>query len=77
MTFLSAKLGSNPSYIWRSVFESQTLIKQGIGCRVGNGQTISIIEDPWLPMESDTYVHTDNPALHGQKVSSLLGSDQL
>lgn len=33
--FLDANIGSNPSHIWRSVLASQSLIHQGIGCRVG------------------------------------------
>ncbi|XP_074337470.1 uncharacterized protein LOC141674663 [Apium graveolens] len=36
-SFLNAKIGSNLSYIWRSVLESQSVLKQGVGCRVGNG----------------------------------------
>lgn len=70
-SFLNAKLGCNPSYIWRSVLHTQSLIKQGVGCRVGNGTSINIVEDPWLPLESDPYVHSNNPAIVNQKVSSL------
>lgn len=36
-SFLDNEIGSNPSYIWRSVLESQALIKKGVSCRVGNG----------------------------------------
>lgn len=46
-TYLNAKIGSNPSFMWRSVLEAQTLIKQGVGCRVGHGCSISIMDDPW------------------------------
>lgn len=53
-SFLNAKIGNNPSYIWRSVLESHVLLKQGIGYRVGKGSTINILEDPWLPLEHDT-----------------------
>lgn len=74
-SFLNAKISSNPSYIWRSVLESQSLLKQGLGCRVGNGSSISILEDPWLPLEHDAYVQTNIPALQCQMVSSLLDSD--
>lgn len=37
-----------PGYIWRCVIESQALLKQGLGCRVGSGSTINILNDPWL-----------------------------
>lgn len=45
--------------------------KQGLGCRVGNGSTIYILEDPWLPLEQEAYVQTDNPSLQNQMVASL------
>ncbi|CAH9098998.1 unnamed protein product [Cuscuta epithymum] len=34
-TFLQAKLGSNPSFIWRSIFETQEIIKNNTRRRVG------------------------------------------
>lgn len=48
-------------------------MKQGLGCRVGNGQTIKILEDPWLPVEHDPYIYTRSESLQDQKVSSLIG----
>lgn len=74
-SFLNAELGHNPSFIWRSVLESQQLIKRGIGCRVGNGKNISILNDPWLPVENDPYIHTDNVAIQGQKVVSIMNME--
>ena len=62
-SFLNANIGYNPSYVWRSVLKSQTILKQGVGCRVGDGQTISIVEDPWLPGMNDPYVHTRNESI--------------
>lgn len=74
-SFLNAEIGSNPSYIWRSIIEAQALIRKGIGCRVGNGTTISICSDPWLPVATDAFIHTDNEAIKGQTVSSLMSPD--
>lgn len=59
----------------RSILESQSVIKRGIGCRVGNGQSINIEFDPWLPVENDLYIHTNSEAIHGQKVSSLISME--
>lgn len=70
--FLNAKLGSNPSYVWRSILQSQDLVKLGATRRVGNGYTIDITKDPWLPCDIDPFVHSDNEALQGNKVSSLM-----
>lgn len=74
--FLSAKLGANPSFIWRSVIASQELLKEGLGCRVGSGENINILHEPWLPCDRDPYIRTENEALKGNKVSSLMSTDQ-
>lgn len=70
--FLTAELGSNPSFVWRSIIAAQDLLKSGLACRVGNGSTIDIEDAPWLPCESDPYVHTKHEALRGNKVSALM-----
>ncbi|KAK9990557.1 hypothetical protein SO802_025542 [Lithocarpus litseifolius] len=46
---LGAKLGCNPSYAWRSIYNSLEVIKRGIRWRVRNGKMIHIWEDKWLP----------------------------
>ena len=46
---LNAKLGSNPSYAWRSMFNSLEVIRKGTRWRVGNGKRIHLLEDKWLP----------------------------
>lgn len=71
-SFMTVKLGSNPSYIWRSILEAQSLINQGSCCRVGNGQSLSILEVPWLPDADDPYVHYTHEALINQNVSALM-----
>ena len=38
--FLNAALGSNPSYTWRSILSIQSIVKQGVCWRVGNGKDI-------------------------------------
>lgn len=62
-TFLGAKLGASPSFVWRSILEAQQLLRQGLGCRVGNGVNVSIIEDPWLPVAENPYVTTVNETI--------------
>ena len=46
--FLSAKLGSHPSYTWRSIMAMQSLIQQGYRWQVGNGLSLNILKDKWL-----------------------------
>lgn len=76
-SFLTATFGSNPSYIWRSVYEAQSLLSQGISCRVGNGQDIDIINTPWLPTAADPYIHTHGASLDNQKVSWLMRIEEI
>lgn len=71
-TFLTAKVGNNPSYIWRSIMEAQVLLKQGVVRRVGSGINVDILLDPWLPHVEDPYVHTEHMALVGRKVDALM-----
>lgn len=56
--------------------EAQILLKMGAVRRVGSGNNIDIVKDPWLPNTQDPYVHSLHPALVGNKVSSLMMEDQ-
>ncbi|KAL0016932.1 hypothetical protein SO802_004001 [Lithocarpus litseifolius] len=49
---LNSKKGSNPSYAWRSIYNSLDVIRKGTRWRVGNGRKIHIWEDKWLPIPS-------------------------
>ena len=44
-----SKLGSMPSFIWRSIYNGLEVVKRGSRWRVGNGKRILIWEDKWLP----------------------------
>ena len=44
-----AKLGSNPSYAWRSILNGLEVVNRGTRWLVGNGNRIHIWEDKWLP----------------------------
>ena len=46
---LNAQLGCNPSYAWHSIHNSLEVIHKGMRWRVGNGKTVNIWEDKWLP----------------------------
>ncbi|XP_074352890.1 uncharacterized protein LOC141692045 [Apium graveolens] len=72
--FLSAKLGSNPRYVWRSVLEAQNLLKAGASKRVGNGLSTDIMKDLCLACDIDHYIHTDHDAIKGQMVSCLMST---
>ena len=55
-----AKLGSNPSYTWRSIFNGLEVVKRGTRWRVSNGERTHIWEDKWLPTPT-TYKVISHP----------------
>ncbi|XP_060972201.1 uncharacterized protein LOC133038159 [Cannabis sativa] len=75
-TFLSAELGGSPSFVWRSIMEAQLLLKKGAAIRVGSGASVNILNDPWLPDNSDPFVHTVSKSLIDKKVYQLMSIDQ-
>ncbi|XP_075651352.1 putative mitochondrial protein AtMg00310 [Castanea sativa] len=48
-SFLEANLGSNPSYVWRSLLQTRDIILEGSVWKVGDGATIEIENHQWLP----------------------------
>lgn len=46
---MEALLGTNPSYVWRSILWSRDLIAKGLFWRVGNGRKIKAFFDKWIP----------------------------
>ena len=47
--FLEAKDCQNSSYVWRSMLAAQPILKKGCYWRVGNGASIWVLKDCWLP----------------------------
>ena len=50
--FSQATLGNNPSFTWRSIMSAQPLVNYGLRWRLGNGESIRIWGDKWLPKPS-------------------------
>lgn len=66
-------MGSRISFVWRSLFQAKELLLRGILWRVGNGSSIKIWKDRWLPSTSSHLVSSPVGAL-GQEatVSDLI-----
>ncbi|XP_074361975.1 uncharacterized protein LOC141702168 [Apium graveolens] len=54
--FLNATLGNNPSYVWRSILETQDLLKSECRRRIGNGEDTRIWQIPWFPSLQNGYL---------------------
>lgn len=61
-SFLSVSVGSNPSFIWRSILWGREVIKRGFRWRVGNGRSISVYKNNWL-QRPDTFKSFSPPIL--------------
>lgn len=57
--FFNAKIGSNPSYVWRSLLSTQKLIRDGARIRIGSGKQTSIWYDPWLPDKKNPLIESE------------------
>lgn len=55
--FLHAQIGNYSSYIWKSIFAARKLFEDGIGWKVGCGNTINIWSYVWLPRWANTKVN--------------------
>lgn len=47
--FVDAAMVSHPSYAWRSILVAQGIVRKGLRWRVGNGESIHIWQDRWIP----------------------------
>lgn len=60
-TFLSAKLGSNPSFVWRSFLSARDLLLDGVCWKIGNGLLVDVWSDKW----------TERPLIQGREPSGV------
>ncbi|KAH9781470.1 hypothetical protein KPL71_008488 [Citrus sinensis] len=68
---MDSKLGSNPSYIWRSILWGREGIEVGSRWRIGDGKNVSIYHHRWLPRPS-TFKPFSPPLLPSQSRIAIL-----
>ena len=73
--FLNAKLGSNPSFIWRSILWGPQIIHAGSRWRIGNGQQIEIHKATWIPKPL-TFKHVFKPNMPTDALVSELINEE-
>uniref|UniRef100_A0A2N9HCL8 Reverse transcriptase domain-containing protein n=1 Tax=Fagus sylvatica TaxID=28930 RepID=A0A2N9HCL8_FAGSY len=65
-----AKLGSNPSFMWRSILAARELLLKGIRWKLGNGKAVHIWNDDWGVSD----LHPQAQAREVQWVAELIDS---
>lgn len=73
--FVDASRGGNPSFVWSSLLETKNTIQQNTRWRIGNGHSVRIWHDKWLPDAVNPLVTSPAfPYLQNAKVNSLFNS---
>ncbi|KAK6147624.1 hypothetical protein DH2020_018536 [Rehmannia glutinosa] len=65
---LEAPLGCKPSYIWRSLHWSKQILEEGLCWKVGNGESIEIFKDKWIPSRRQPW---SNPSVSNTQVTKV------
>ncbi|KAH1107935.1 hypothetical protein J1N35_011703 [Gossypium stocksii] len=72
---LSAKVGSYPSFTWRSICSAKELIADGLLWRIGSGEAVNIWNDPWLPGPGNSRLLVQDISTEWTTVNHLINAD--
>ena len=72
-SFVEARLGSNPSLVWRSILAAQLAILRGGRIQIRRGQQTIIGHAPWLPDKNNGFISSSLPVnIASASVDSLM-----
>ncbi|KAL8131372.1 hypothetical protein AgCh_007343 [Apium graveolens] len=74
-SFMDAQIGNNPSFIWRSIWETKHVIAASMRWKIGSGNFVNVIGQPWLLDENNPFVTSTIQGLQNHKVSALMSMD--
>ena len=46
--YLSSNLGSNPIFVWKSIWSAKKVKRLGFHMKIGSGKITSVLNDPWV-----------------------------
>ncbi|GAU48920.1 hypothetical protein TSUD_301750 [Trifolium subterraneum] len=61
-SLFEAPLGYNPSFAWRSMWQARQILSLGCRWRIGSGDNIRVMHDPWLRGSANRWVSPLQPA---------------
>ncbi len=74
--FMEADIGHRPSYAWRSIAMAHEMLQLGMRWHIGNGRSVRIWHDPWLPLKESSMVQSVPQILDPEDtVSTLIFDD--
>ena len=75
-TFLDAVESPNSSFVWRSIMAALPILKSGYCWRVGNGSSIRVLGDKWIPNQpTNKIIHPANGDINDWLVSDQIDHD--
>ncbi|XP_024155858.1 uncharacterized protein LOC112163838 [Rosa chinensis] len=69
-------MGERPSYSWRSLLEARPVLQAGLVWRIGNGQSMDIGNNEWIPNVSHHSISRTDDTIF-ERVSDLIHGDSL
>lgn len=74
--FMIATLRNQPSYAWRSIFVAREVLHLGLRWHIGDGKSVHIWRDPWLPTKGSFMVRSIPQGSYPvESVSNLILAD--
>ena len=72
-SYLTATVGHNPSYVWRSIMRARFIVRGGARWTIGSGASISILNEPWLTNGEFISSHVPGAhSIHNFTINSLM-----
>jgi ribonuclease HI len=75
--FLSATKKKNSLHVWRAILHGREALKKGLIKRVGDGSTIRIFDDPWIPTNSNGRPLCKPREAKAVRVDELIDTEQM
>ncbi|XP_009348699.1 uncharacterized protein LOC103940329 [Pyrus x bretschneideri] len=74
---MEVKQERRSSWGWKSILQGHRILERGLKWRVGDGQSIRIVHDPWIPKLCAFHIrsrHAEMPVMVGELFEHSMGS---